>query len=101
MAEKIIIFGADGMLGTSLKKILNHDGVHAFNKSQVDITDKNSVFDKIRQIKPNIVVNLAAYTNVDACETNQKLAFDVNGEGARNVAEAAAQPSPRLFPAAF
>lgn len=88
MAEKIIVLGADGMLGTALKKILNHSGVHNFNKSEVDITDKKSVFGKISQIKPSIVVNLAAYTNVDACESNQKTAFDVNAEGVKNIAEA-------------
>jgi len=88
MTDKIIILGAGGMLGTSLRKAFKHSGMHAFNKSQVDITDKKSVFEKISQIKPHIVVNLAAYTNVDACESNQKLAFDVNGEGVKNIAEA-------------
>lgn len=86
--DKIVIFGAGGMLGTSLRKILKHPGIHAFNKSQADITDKKYVFEIIREIKPAIVVNLAAYTDVDGCESRQKLAFDVNGEGVKNVAEA-------------
>ncbi len=88
MAGRIMMLGADGMLGTSLKKTFNNSDIHTFNKSQLDITNKESVFEKISQLKPSIVINLAAYTDVDGSESNKQLAFNVNGEGVRFVAEA-------------
>ena len=85
---KIVIFGADGMLGTALLKTFKYHNVYAFNKKQIDITKKNAVFKKINKIKPNIVINAAAYTDVDGCEKNKKLAFDVNGKAVKTIAEA-------------
>ncbi|WP_405305329.1 dTDP-4-dehydrorhamnose reductase [Methanobrevibacter sp.] len=84
---KILITGSDGMLGHDLIEVLkdNHELILTNSKS-LDITDRNHVMDFIFENKPDIVINSAAYTNVDGCEENQETAFNVNGEGVRNLA---------------
>lgn len=86
--DKIVIFGANGMLGTNLVKTFKYYDIYAFSKSQVNITNRNVVFNKISKIKPSLVINSAAYTNVDGSEKNRKKAFNVNGEAVKIVAEA-------------
>ena len=84
---KILITGSNGMLGHDLIEALkdNHELVLTTSKT-LDITDKEQVFDFISQNKPDIVINSAAYTDVDGCEENPDLAYGVNGEGVRNLA---------------
>lgn len=52
----------------------------------LDITDKEHTVEFIKENKPDIVINSAAYTDVDGCEENREWAFSVNGEGVRNLA---------------
>ena len=84
---KILITGSNGMLGHDLTEVLkdNHELVLTTSKT-LDITDKDNVFDVISENKPDIVINSAAYTDVDGCESNPDLAYDVNGEGVKNLA---------------
>lgn len=83
---KILITGSNGMLGYDLIKVLkNHELILTTSKT-LDITDKTHTIDFIFDAKPDIVINAAAYTDVDGCEENQDLAYDVNGEGVRNLA---------------
>jgi len=84
---KILITGSNGMLGHDLQEVLkdNHELILTTSKT-LDITDKKEVMDVICAEKPDIVINSAAYTDVDGCEENQDLAYSVNGEGVRNLA---------------
>lgn len=84
---KVLITGSNGMLGHDLIDVLNdkHELILTTSKT-LDITDKEHTVEFIKENKPDIVINSAAYTNVDGCEENQKLAFSVNGEGVRNLA---------------
>ena len=84
---KILITGSNGMLGHDLKNVLenNHELVLTTSKT-LDITDERQVMDEIIRHKPDIVINSAAYTDVDGCEQNQDIAYAVNGEGVRNLA---------------
>ena len=84
---KILITGSNGMLGNDLIEVLkdNHELILTTSKS-LDITDKNHVIDFICENKPDIVINSAAYTNVDGCEENQETACMINGEGVKNLA---------------
>ena len=83
---KILITGSSGMLGHDLINVLeNHELVLTTSKS-LDITDKNHTIEFISDAEPDIVINAAAYTDVDGCEQNQDLAYAVNGEGVRNLA---------------
>lgn len=84
---KILITGSNGMLGHDLREALRdkHELVLTTSKT-LDITDKEHTIKFICDIKPDLVINSAAYTDVDGCEENPELAFDVNGEGVRNLA---------------
>lgn len=84
---KILITGSNGMLGHDLINVLGdkHDLVLTTSET-LDITDKKQVMEYICDIKPDIVINSAAYTDVDGCEENQELAYAVNGNGVRNLA---------------
>jgi len=84
---KILITGSNGMLGHDLIETLkdSHELVLTTSKT-LDITDKDSTIKCIKENRPDVVINSAAYTDVDGCETNQDLAYAVNGEGVRNLA---------------
>ncbi len=87
MSMKILITGSNGMLGHDLIKVLekNNDLILTTSKT-LDITDKEQVMKFIGDSKPDMVINSAAYTDVDGCEENPDLAYSVNGEGVRNLA---------------
>ena len=95
---KILITGSNGMLGHDLIEALkdNHELVLTTSRT-LDITDKERVFDFISQNKPDIVINSAAYTDVDGCEENQDLAYSVNGEGVKNLAFACREADSALL----
>ena len=84
---KILITGSNGMLGHDLQEVLSdrHELVLTTSKT-LDITDKQHTIDFICEVKPDIVINSAAYTNVDGCEENQETAYNINGDGVRNLA---------------
>ena len=87
MSMKILITGSNGMLGHDLIKVLekNNDLILTTSKT-LDITDNEQVMKFIGDSKPDMVINSAAYTDVDGCEENPDLAYSVNGEGVRNLA---------------
>lgn len=84
---KILITGSNGMLGHDLEDVLKdtHELILTTSKT-LDITDKDKTIDFIVENKPDVVINCAAYTDVDGCETNQELAYAVNSDGVRNLA---------------
>ncbi len=83
---KVLITGAEGQLGTELKKVLDGHKVYGFGKEQLDITNPHAVYKCHEDIRPEVVIHCAAYTNVDGCEANEELAYTVNSKGAGNVA---------------
>lgn len=88
-AIKTLIIGASGMLGSDHCKVF-HDAVKLTHR-ELDITNREQVIESILKIKPDVVINAAAYTNVDGCEDNKELAFQVNGYGPGHIAEACAK----------
>lgn len=88
--KKVLLIGADGMLGGELKERLEkvYD-VESTTLETLDICDKAAVVSKAQEVKPYFIINCAAYTNVDGCETNFELANKVNGLALENIAEAA------------
>ena len=89
---KILITGSNGMLGHDLEKVLKdkHELILTTSKT-LDITDKDKTMEIIKENNPDFVINSAAYTDVDGCETNQDLAYAVNGYGVENLALACRQ----------
>jgi dTDP-4-dehydrorhamnose reductase len=89
---KLLVTGAAGMLGRDVMLAAGNAGhdVVGFGHLELDITDAAAVERKIDRERPDVVINCAAWTAVDAAETSEEAAFAVNGTGAGNVAAAAA-----------
>jgi dTDP-4-dehydrorhamnose reductase len=89
---RFAITGAAGMLGHDLVAAGSAAGheVVGFSRAEVDITDAESVTRALNEARPDVVVNCAAWTNVDGAEADEGAAAAVNGAGAGNVARAAA-----------
>lgn len=87
LVMKILISGATGLLGSVCTRILkkNHDIV-ALSSHELDITNAADVEASIQQIRPDIVLNCAAFTNVDECESERERAWSVNVDGPKNIA---------------
>ncbi|MFA6475513.1 MAG: dTDP-4-dehydrorhamnose reductase [Patescibacteria group bacterium] len=85
----IVLFGGNGMLGRALQVALTGYHLISLKHYDVDITNKTKVLEKISEIKPDIIINAAAYTKVDDCETNQEIAMLVNGRAPEFIAQAA------------
>jgi dTDP-4-dehydrorhamnose reductase len=85
------VTGARGMLGHRLVERLQAAGQQVSAPEHLDITIAPAVDEAIQSAGPDVVVNAAAYTAVDAAETDEERATAVNGTGAGNVAQAAAR----------
>lgn len=85
---KILVTGAAGLVGGSTIKFCRQigDTVLAAAREQLDIADKESVFAFLEREKPDSVINCAAYTDVDGCETNREKNFAANAFGVENLA---------------
>jgi len=86
MKKKVLILGAKGMLGKELVKIFYKDKdyeVQAWDKENLNLLNKKAVRENISLAKPNLIINCAAYNNVDAAEEDRdsfELAKELNGE---------------------
>ena len=94
---KVLVIGAAGQLGHDLLKVFSpdHDVIGADIAGAgaahaVDITDPEAVDSLIVDIKPDLVINSAAFTNVDGCEAQKNICHEVNADGAGNIARACA-----------
>ena len=84
---KILVMGHKGMLGSDLMAVLGRDHeVSGVDVGEFDITSAADCLRVIGEFNPAVVVNAAAYTDVDGCETNRDACFAVNAEGVLNVA---------------
>ena len=107
---KIIVTGCKGQLGTEIikqlregrselgplpEKLMNAT-VIPVDLPELDITNYKMVDDFIRRQRPDVIINCAAFTNVDGCEVNHDAAFKANAIGPRNLAQAATKTGARL-----
>jgi dTDP-4-dehydrorhamnose reductase len=90
--RRVLVTGARGMLGSDLCAVLGSGGceVVAADIGEFDITDGGAARAFAADCQPSFIINCAAYTAVDGAETERELAFRVNRDGARNIAQAAA-----------
>jgi dTDP-4-dehydrorhamnose reductase len=87
---RLIVTGAGGQLGRDLVRhaASTDDEVIGLTRSDLDITDRRAVLDSVDEIRPDAVINTAAWTAVDACESDPARAFIDNGEAVRWLATA-------------
>lgn len=85
---RIIITGAQGQLGQEIIRQFqqNHE-IHVYNSKELDVTNMLSVYECMNSIKPDIIMNCAAYNSVDDAESNPNIARNVNEIGPKNIAE--------------
>jgi dTDP-4-dehydrorhamnose reductase len=95
---KVLIIGAGGMLGRDLQPILSlrHE-VIGMDLHDLDITRSGQTRETIASLRPDLVINLAAVTDVDGCESQKERAFSVNARGALHVAQGCAASGARLI----
>ncbi len=100
LKKRILIVGSNGMLGQRLTEYyLRNEKVELLASSaedesfikeveyrKIDITNKDEVKKLINDFYPDVIINAAAYTNVDGCETNKELAWNINVNGVANLA---------------
>ncbi len=92
----ILVVGANGMLGRDMMALIG-DAARGVDIDEIDITSLESTERIIRTLKPEVVINCAAYTDVDACEINVETAMQVNGEGVAHLAMASRGIGARLI----
>ena len=93
----IVLLGGNGMLGQALQQALSRHTLHVLTHREIDITDAAAVDQTLQAIRPDYVINAAAYTKVDDCETQQDLAMRSNGLAPGVLAAAAKQYSCTLI----
>jgi dTDP-4-dehydrorhamnose reductase len=94
---KILLLGHKGMLGSDLVfKLSSEHEVVGLDKEEIDIVSASECKGAIKEIEPDIVINAAAYTNVDGCETAKDECFAVNAEAIKNIADACRDKNIRI-----
>ena len=95
---KILISGGAGQSGRDCTKVLakSHE-VISVDLGALDIADWAAVSAFVQDVKPDVILNCAAFTKVDDCETKKELAWKVNVEGPKNLAAAAESRGSRLI----
>jgi dTDP-4-dehydrorhamnose reductase len=90
---KVLVTGAGGQLGLDLMEVFGRDDHHRVTGAAhglLDVGDREAVLQAVTGLSPDLVVNAAAWTAVDACESDPDRAWRVNALGPRHLAEAAA-----------
>lgn len=89
---KVLITGSKGQLGSDCMSLFEKDcELVGVDLGEIDITDYADVEKIVGGVSPDVIVNCAAYTNVDSAESEREAAWQVNVEGPRNLAEAVAK----------
>lgn len=89
---KILLLGGKGMLGNECKEVLGKDHeIIAPDKKELDIVSWDRVIETLQEVSPQVILNCAGITDVDACETDSFQVRKVNVEGPRNLAQGAAR----------
>ena len=95
---KLLVTGAAGMLGHDVMLAAGNAGhdVIGYGRAELDITDPAALARKLDLERPDVVINCAAWTDVDGAEAAEEAAFAINGKGAGNVAGAAGEVEARI-----
>ncbi|MBR2275630.1 MAG: NAD(P)-dependent oxidoreductase, partial [Lachnospiraceae bacterium] len=102
--KKILVTGCNGQLGRAVRaeygdeaEFILTDVVDGQGIRRLDISRVDEVVEAVRSLKPDVIINCAAATNVDGCETDPDFAYRVNAIGPRNLAIAATETGAKLI----
>ena len=95
--KKILLTGVNGQVGHALKTKLVDCELFALSREQLDLTKTHDIRRIVRDIKPDLIINPAAYTAVDKAESESELAFAINATAAQVLAEEAARLNAALI----
>lgn len=103
--KKILVTGCNGQLGREINRIYADSSEYEiFNTdvfrpevTELDITSVDRVLELVRQVRPYAIINCAAHTGVDACETDRENAYRINAVGPRNLSIAATEVGAKLI----
>lgn len=84
--KKILVTGGNGTIGSYVSDVFKNSSVILTGKDTLDITKKSQVLEQVKKYDPDLIIHLAAITNVDFCEQNKSIATKVNFGGTKNVA---------------
>jgi dTDP-4-dehydrorhamnose reductase len=91
--KKILVLGSNGMLATDIADAFSDCQLILWDRDDLDITDRDQVIKKITEVNPDVIINCAAYTNVDKAEEEMQMAMKVNGDAVGYIAESAKKVS--------
>jgi len=95
---KLLVVGSRGRLGAALMRVYQGKfDVVGFNRTQLDLAKPDEIRDKISNLSFDVLINAAAFTNVDLCETEKDAAFAVNAEAPRVLAEICRDKNAKLI----
>lgn len=95
---KVLLLGASGMLGSDCLEVLEEEHeVIAPTSKELDIISWDVVIDNLHKISPDVIVNCAGFTDVNACEKEDFIVRKVNVEGPRNLAQGSARYNCRMI----
>src|SRR5207247_3868216 len=95
---KLVIVGAGGRLGAALVRTYREKfGVIGFNHAQLDLANRDEMRRKLSAIDFDVLINAAAFTNVDLCETQREQAFRINAEAPRVLAAICGEKNAKLI----
>jgi dTDP-4-dehydrorhamnose reductase len=89
--KKILLTGVNGQVGAALQAAFVDTKVIALNRTQLDLTRADEIKRIVREIKPDLIINPAAYTAVDKAESEPELAYAINAAAVQTLAEEAAR----------
>lgn len=94
---KILLIGANGQLGTDIRKVFPPDRIIPLTHNEIEISDYDKTREVIGQYAPDVVINTAAYHNVPECEKHPQQAFLINAIGVRNLVRACRERDIKLL----
>jgi dTDP-4-dehydrorhamnose reductase len=95
--QKILLTGVNGQVGHALRTKFLHQEVIALSRQQLDLSNIHDIRRIVREIKPDLIINPAAYTAVDKAESEPELAFAINATAPQILAEEAARLNAALI----
>jgi dTDP-4-dehydrorhamnose reductase len=95
--KKVLLVGAAGMLGRSIQATLQGVDLLCLDREQLDITCYGRMRSRVFDFKPDYIINCAAYTAVDQAQSEPVVAYRINSDAVRNIAQIAAQVNATLI----